>query len=73
MKKGKKSRHISLIITPTFASENDYTQTFRKLLPSLRFVRSFLFSAENQSDEKVYALGMRSSNNIWFLRLNSNF
>lgn len=36
----EKSQHISLIITPTFASENDYTQTFsRKAFVRFFFVR----------------------------------
>lgn len=54
----EKSQHISLIITPTFASENDYTQTFSR--------KAFrpLFFRENHT-EKNHVLGMRSSNNIF--------
>jgi hypothetical protein len=59
----KITAYISSIITPTFASE---TQTFSR--------KAFrpLFFRENHT-EKNHVLGMRSSNNILFLRLNSNF
>jgi hypothetical protein len=62
----KKSQHISLIITPTFASENDYTQTFSR--------KAFrpLFFRENHTEKIMFWACVRATIFL-FLRLNSNF